>query len=207
MKDKKNPIKLIKPSKPSKPTTPTTPTTPTKLIQDIQSSSSLKFDKSGVMGFVQSLNPLQFVSENIAQLAHYKYQIKVLETQQLRINKEAEIRYHQIDAALKAGLTILEERRYALQKSIEVVAKDLENTHIERKRVLDCMDNLINNISDPNLSSEEKQLSHSTMSILSESLKTMGEQSTVKLDLIAKNTQKALEALPRSEMILTFSEA
>lgn len=89
--------------------------------------------------------------------------------------------------------------------ALEVVSRDLEHTHIEKKRILDCMDNLVGNISNPELSSEEKQLSHATMSILSDSLKYMGEQSTVKLDLIAKNTQKALEAMPRSDLLLSFS--
>jgi hypothetical protein len=42
--------------------------------------------------------------------------------------------------------------------------------------------------------------------MFTESLKGIGEQSIVKLDLIAKNTQKALEAMPRSELILTFSD-
>jgi hypothetical protein len=176
-----------------------------KLIQDIKSGSELDLKKSGVMGFLSSLNPLQFASETIAQLAHYKHQVKVLETEQKRIEAEANIRHHQIDAALKAGLQLLEERRIALQMALEVVSKDLEHTHIEKKRILDCMDNLVANISNPELSSEEKQLSHATISIFSDSLKSMGEQSTVKLDLIAKNTQKALEAMPRSDLLLSFS--
>lgn len=188
------------------PPKPSTPKGKGKLIQDVNTGKQLEFDKSGVMGFLKSLNPLQFASETIAQLAHYKHQVKILETEQKRIDAEANIRHKQIDAALKAGLQLLDERRNALQMALEVVTKDLEHTHLEKKRVLDCIDNLVANISDPNLSSEEKQLSHATMSILSESLKTMGEQSTVKLDLIAKNTQKALEAMPRSDLILTFSE-
>lgn len=177
-----------------------------KLIQDVNTGKQLEFDKSGMLNFLKSLTPLQNVSEAIAQLAHYKHQVKILEREQTRIDAEAKIRHHQIDAALKAGLQLLEERRSALQMALEVVTKDLEHTHLEKKRVLDCIDNLVGNISDPKLSSEEKQLSHATMSILSESLKTMGEQSTVKLDLIAKNTQKALEAMPNSDRILTFSE-
>ncbi|MAY13738.1 MAG: hypothetical protein CMI06_00200 [Oceanospirillaceae bacterium] len=184
----------------------TTPKGKGKLISDVNTGKQLEFDKSGVMGFLKSLNPLQFASEAIAQLAHYKHQVKILETEQKRIDAEANIRHHQIDSALKAGLQLLDERRNALQMALEVVTKDLEHTHLEKKRVLDCIDNLVANISDPELSSEEKQLSHATMSILSDSLKIMGEQSTVKLDLIAKNTQKALEAMPRSDLILTFSE-
>lgn len=177
-----------------------------KLIQDVKESRSLEFDKSGVMGFLQSLNPLQFASEAIAQIVHYRHQIKVLETEQKRIEAEAGIRHHQINAALKAGLQLLEERRVALQMALQVVSKDLENSHLEKKRILDCIDNLVKNISDQNLSIEEKQLSHTAIAMFTESLKGIGEQSIVKLDLIAKNTQKALEAMPRSELILTFSD-
>lgn len=184
----------------------TTPKGKGKLIQDVNTGRQLKFDKSGVLGFFKSLNPLQFASETIAQLAHYKHQVKILETEQKRIDAEASIRHKQIDSALEAGLKLLDERRNALQMALEVVSKDLEHTHIEKQRILDCIDNLVANISNPELSSEEKQLSHATMSILTESLKTMGEQGIVKLDLIAKNTQKALEAMPRSDLLLTFTE-
>ena len=48
-----------------------------KLIQDVKESKPLEFDKSGFMGFIKSLNPLQFASETIAQLVHYKHQIKI----------------------------------------------------------------------------------------------------------------------------------
>jgi len=178
-----------------------------KLIQDVKSGKALEFDKSGMMGFLKSLNPLQFASETIAQVTHYKIQIKHLETEQLRICEEAKIRHNQIDSALKAGLQLLEERRKALEMSLEVVAKDLEHTHLEKKNILECISNLVKNISDPKLSIEEKQMSNTLMPELTGLLKTLGEQSTVKLDLIAKNTQKALEAMPNSDRILTLSEA
>lgn len=177
-----------------------------KLIQDIKSGKALDFDKSGAMGFLKSLNPLQFASETIAQITHYKIQIKNLETEQLRINAEASIRHKQIDSALKAGLQLLEERRKALEMALEVVTKDLENTHLEKKDILACISNLVKNISDPNLTSVEKQMSHALMPDLTNLLKCLGEQSTVKLELIAQNTQKALEAIPNSDKILTFSE-
>ncbi|WP_146749208.1 hypothetical protein [Paracidovorax anthurii] len=179
---------------------------PGKLIQEVKESKPLEFDRNGFMGFMKSLNPLQFASETIAQLVYYKHQVKILETEQERIEAEAGIRHHQIDAALRAGLQLLEERRVALHMALQVVSRDLENSHLEKKRILDCIDNLVKNISDPDLSLEEKQLSHTTIAMFTESLKNIGEQSIVKLDLIAKNTQKALEAMPRSELILTFSD-
>lgn len=177
-----------------------------KLIQDVKSGKALDFDKSGMIGFLKSINPLQFASETIAQITHYKIQIKNLETEQLRIREEAKIRHKQIDSALKAGLQLLEERRKALEMSLEIVSKDLENTHLEKKNILDCISNLVKNISDPKLSIAEKEMSNTLMPELTGLLKTLGEQSTVKLDLIAKNTQKALEAIPNSDRILTFSE-
>jgi len=177
-----------------------------KLIQGIETSKTLNFDKSGFIGLMQSLNPLQFASEAIAQIAYYKHQVKVLEIEQERINAEANIRHHQIDAALQAGLQLLEERRIALQTALEAVTKDLENTHIEKKQILDCVDNLVKSICNPELSSEDKKIAHSTIATLTDTLKIMGKESTIKLDLIAKNTQKSLEAVPRNDLILTFSE-
>jgi len=194
-------MKDIKP-----PPKPSTNTGKGKLIQDVKAGKSLDFDKAGMIGFLKSLNPLQFASEAIAQITHYKIQIKNLETEQVRIQEEAKIRHKQIDSALKAGLQLLEERRRALEMALEVVAKDLENTHLEKQNILECISNLVKNISDTNLSIEEKQMSNTLLPELTGLLKTLGEQSTVKLDLIAQNTQKALEAMPNSDRILTFSE-
>jgi len=178
-----------------------------KLIQNVKTSKSFSFEKkTGLMGLIQSLNPLQFAAESIAQIAYYRHQIKILETEQLRINAEANIRHHQIDAALNAELQLLDERRNALQIELELATKDLENTHIEKKRILDSIDNLIKNISNPELSSKDKKISHETISLLTSILKEMGKQSTKRFDLIAKNTQKSLEAIPRNDLILTFSE-
>lgn len=176
-----------------------------KLIQEIKDSKPLEFDRSGFAGFIRSLNPLQFASETIAQVVHYKHQIKILETEQKRIAAEAAIRHHQIGAALRAGLQLLEERRVALHMALEVVSRDLAHSHVEKQRLVQCIENLVSNISNPQLSLEEKQMSHTTIGMLTETLKSIGEQSIVKLDLIAKNTQKALEAIPRSESLLTFS--
>ncbi|WNJ95567.1 hypothetical protein RND59_00135 [Vibrio ruber] len=63
--------------------------------------------------------------------------------------------------------------------NIEVVAKDLENTHLEKQNILDCISNLVKNISDPSLSIEEKQMSNILMPELTGFLKTLGEQSGV----------------------------
>lgn len=177
-----------------------------KMIGDIQGLKTYNPDSSGWKGLVKSLHPLQHVSESIAQICHYRHQIKVLETEQIRIREEANIRHHQIDAALEAGLKTLEERRLALKSSLEVVSKELEHTHIERNKIVECITNLTVQMSDKEFSTEDRQVFHTSITTLSVTLKDMGAESTTKLSLIANNTQKALEALPQTRALLTFSD-
>lgn len=174
-----------------------------ELIQDITEKIPVEFKKTEFANFIKSLSPLQFASEKISEIIYYKHQIKILELEQNKIEAEAKIRHHQINAALHAGLKLLEERRVTLHMTLQVVCKDLEHSQIEKKELLDCIDNLVKNISNPSLSLDEKKISFAAISHFTELLKNIGEQNIIKLDLIAKNTQKALEAMPRSE--LTFS--
>jgi len=177
-----------------------------KLIQELKTIKAPDFDKNGFKGLIQNVNPLQIVSEMIIQISYYKHQVKALEIELERINAEANIRHHQIDAALNAGMQLLEERRIVLQSSLAIVTKDLDNTHIEKKQILDSIDMLVKNICTPTLSSQDKQINHSIIATLTNTLKDMGEQSTIKLDLIVKNTQKTLEATPKNDLLLIFSE-
>lgn len=175
-----------------------------KLIQDLQTGKSLHFDRAGIMGFLKSLNPLQFASETIAQITHYKIQIKNLEAEKFRIHEEAKIRHSQIDSTLALILKMLEDRRIEFEKGIATMAESLEKDHLEKQALLDSISNLTKNISDPSLSLEEKQMSITALPILTTSLAAIGEQSTIKLDSIVKNNQNALEVVPNSFRMLAF---
>lgn len=161
---------------------------------------------TGVLGLLESLNPLGFISETIGQICYYRHQVKLLDVEQLRIDKEAELRHKQIDAALEASLKILEERRAAIADTLRIVSKELEQAHIERSRVLQIIENLTEKMVDPASGLEERQLYHSTIGYFAEVLTQMGDQSTAKLTLIADNTRKALEAMPHTRSLLTFTE-
>jgi len=176
-----------------------------RLINEIKPTSAFECDTKGFIGLLKGLNPLQFVSESIAQICHYRHQIKILETEQLRIGKEADIRHNQIDSALKLGLKILEERRLAIEISIEVVSKELEQSHLERSKIVESISNLTDQMSDKDYSSEDRQLFYSTIGLLAETLKEMGNQGTAKLTLITNNTRKVLETVPETRALLTFS--
>jgi len=65
---------------------------------------------SGLLASLQALNPLQHIATSIAQICHYKQQVKALETEQLRIKQQAQVMHHQIDAQLEIRIKELDEQ-------------------------------------------------------------------------------------------------
>lgn len=180
---------------------------PVELIQKVDSPSHPSVGKDGGWkDLVKSLNPLGTAKEAFSEFLYYRHQIKVLAVEQKRIEKEAEIRHHQIDAALEIAVKILDDRRNAIEKSFSLVSQELNNQHIARAGIIEAVKNLTNDIMDGSKSVDERALSQTALSTMSEILKTMGEQSTANLTLIAQNTQKALEAIPQTKSLLTFSD-
>jgi hypothetical protein len=156
---------------------------------------------TGPVGLMNSLNPLQLIAGSITQIAHYKHQVRLVETEQKRITAEANLQHHQIDVALSLGLRALDYRRVSLQNALDAVSFELGAQHIERSAVLECINNLVENISKPELSVLDKQLSHETLSLLTTVLKAMGERSTGTLSQIINTTQKSLETLPCHDLL------
>lgn len=176
-----------------------------ELIGKIQSPSLPRPDGAGFLGLLKSLNPLGTAKELMADILFYRHQIKVLDVEQKRIAEEANIRHHQIDAALEIAVKVLDDRRNAIEKSFQLVAQELQNQQLAREGIIKSISNLTTDIMNSAKSIEERQLSQTALSTMSEILRTMGEQSTANLSLIAQNTQKALEAIPQTKSLLTFS--
>lgn len=180
---------------------------PIELIQKVDSKAHPSFGKdSGWKDLLKSLNPIGTAKDAFSEFLYYRHQIKVLGVEQKRIEKEAEIRHHQIDAALEIAVKILDDRRNAIEKSFSLVAQELNHQHIARAGIIEAIKNLTNDIMDSSKSVDERSLSQTALSTMSEILKTMGEQSTANLALIAQNTQKALEAIPQTKSLLTFTD-
>jgi chromosome segregation ATPase len=151
-----------------------------------------------------SLNPLTFISETITQITYYRQQIKMLETQQLQINRQAELCHHQIDAALTMKLQVLEVQRNALYAKLHIAADELQSVRLEKQHLHHCMGELTKSICNSQLSSEEKKISYSSLALLTDLLKATGSESIVKLDLLMKATQCTPEMLPSSHFNLPF---
>ncbi len=170
---------------------------PAGYVKNVFPTSSL----SGFSGLIKSLNPFESAAKTIAIVCHYRQQIKVLETEQLRIKKEAELEHKKIDATYQIGVKLLEERRQSISACLEAVTKDLDQIHLEKTAIIDSIHNLTRNLGNPDLSVEEKNYSHTIISVLTEALTEMGRQGHERLSLIAANTQKALEAVPEPLLI------
>lgn len=165
--------------------------------------TSLDFKDINVTGFLKSLNPLEMISETIAQIVYYKQQIKMLETEQIRIDAQAKLCHHKIDAALQVKLEWLATQQNALQIKLQIAASDLKNMHLEKKKLHKSLGKLIDNLSNPDLSTADKQLSHTAIPVLTELLKNIGAESLVKLDLLM-NTQTSLTTMPNDDFYLPF---
>ena len=180
---------------------------PVELIQKAHSPSHPSVTKeSQWIDLFKSLNPLGTAKEVMSEFLYYRHQIKVLNVEQKRIEEEAKIRHHQIDAALEIAVRILDDRKNAIEKSFSLVSQELSNQHIAKIGIIEAIKNLTNDIMDGSKSIEERSLSQTALSTMSEILRTMGEQSTANLSLIAQNTQKALDAMPQTRSLLTFSD-
>lgn len=178
-----------------------------ELIQKVNSPSHPNATKeSQWIDLLKSLNPLGTAKEVMSEFLYYRHQIKVLNVEQKRIEEEAKIRHHQIDAALEIAVRILDDRKNAIEKSFSLVSQELSNQHIAKIGIIEAIKNLTNDIMDSSKSIEERSLSQTALSTMSEILRTMGEQSTANLSLIAQNTQKALDAIPQTRSLLTFSD-
>jgi hypothetical protein len=168
-----------------------------------QMLAPLEFKDINATGFFKSLNPLEMISETIAQIVYYKQQIKMLETEQVRIDAQAKLCHHQIDARLQVRLEWLAMQQNALQVKLQIVAKDLKNVRLEKKKLHKSLAKLVDNLSNPNLSTADKQLSHTAIPLLTDLVKNIGAGGLVKLDLLI-NTHISLATMPNDNFHLPF---
>ena len=161
-------------------------------------------DIVSVMEMPSSLNPLTVISQTITQIAYCRQQIKMLETQQLHINRQADLCHHQIDAALTVKLQALEVQRNTLYEKLRIATEELNDVRLEKKDIRNNISELTKSICNPQMSNEDKKIVYSSLELLSNVLKTMGNDSVVKLDLLMNATQCTTEMLPSSQFNLPF---
>lgn len=150
---------------------------------------------------VTALNPLKFISENIAQIAHYTVEIKRINAEIHRVDAEKDIRLKQVKATKDVLIAAIIERHESLKAQLCVVETELKNQHLSKMQLIQCISNLTNLLGDNSISSEDKINVNEAIALLTTSLGELGRQSAENLQLITSTTMKSLEAIPEYKLL------
>ena len=123
-----------------------------------------------------------------------------------RIEEEAMLRHKQLDMAFEIEITKIEERRKVLQDGFALIAKMLDNIHLQKREITAVISDLSRSLSNMDLTIEEKQIIRETIGDLSKLSISIGQEGTASMNILAQNTQKALESLPSSRELLALGK-
>ena len=163
-----------------------------------------KGETRDIIGFLNALNPLGHISETISRILEYKLEAKRLEVEAKRIEEEANIRHHQIDAALEVAITRLNERREAIRGFLMIASQEIENCHIERMAIVRTIDNLNSLLIKDDISVDERKMAIESLPTLTRLLSEYGERGSMPFRQLVETTQKAIESVPSARQLLTF---
>lgn len=157
--------------------------------------------------FLQNLsaliNPIGTIAGAISQILHYRYQIRMLEVEAQRIEREAKVKHHQIERAYEVAIRALEERRKTLEASFQVAADNIRNINAQRTDLTKQIVELSKALVSPQLSIHEKEVISTTIKEISTLCVNLGQEGCASLQLIVENTKKSFEGLPRPTQLPT----
>jgi len=159
---------------------------------------------NGFLELLGRLNPFGAIGSVLSQVLDYKREIKYFELDILRIEEEAKLRNKQLDMAFQIEITKIEERRKVLQDGFAVIAKMLDNIHMQKLEITSVISDLSESLSSTDLALEEKRIIRETIGDLSKLSISVGQEGTACMNILAQNTQKALESLPSSRELLAL---
>ena len=100
-------------------------------IERVEQSKSFEIDTNNKwLPIIKNLNPVNAISEAYAKTLAYRIEVKRLDTEMNRINKQAEVILETIDKSYKIKMEELSHRRIYLEKFFETVQSELTNKHI-----------------------------------------------------------------------------
>jgi hypothetical protein len=152
---------------------------------------------------LSAINPIAAVSGLIGDIAFHKQQIKQLEVAQRRIEEEAGIRHHQIEAELQKALQELAGREATLNRTYKLAKQELKSQRKSRETVDSDISKLIAAITDGTRSVEDRQLLQAVLVLMMNRQSEIGEQSANTLSQMTRETHKALETQSHAQWLLT----
>ncbi|RME57437.1 hypothetical protein D6779_08665 [Candidatus Parcubacteria bacterium] len=179
---------------------------PVELIGKVEHNYRFEKVSQDFFDFLGALNPLGHISDTIARILEYKVEIKRLEVEGKRIEREAKIRHHQIDAALKVAISMLNERREAIRGFLSIASKEIDNCHVERMAIVRTIDNLNDLIKDKKVSLETRKMAIESLPIMTKLLSDYGDKGSAAFKQLVDTTQKAIDHInaPSARHLLSF---
>ena len=168
-----------------------------KRIDKIEQSNILNSDvNSKCLPIIKNLNPINAISEAYAKTLAYRIEIKRLDAEIVRVNKQAEIALTTIDKIAQIQMEQLIHRRVAIEGFFKTVQDELHNKHLERLEIVKMAQNAQNAAFDLQYTSEERKMYSEMLVKLIEQISLLGQNASVELENLIK-TLTPVEISPK----------
>ena len=168
-----------------------------KRIDKIEQSNILNSDvNSKWLPIIKNLNPINAISEAYAKTLAYRIEIKRLDAEIVRVNKQAEIALTTIDKIAQIQMEQLIHRRVAIEGFFKTVQDELHNKHLERLEIVKMAQNAQNAAFDLQYTSEERKMYSEMLVKLIEQISLLGQNASVELENLSK-TLPPVEISPK----------
>lgn len=163
-------------------------------IERVEQSIILNNDaNSKWLPIIKNLNPMSAISEAYAKTLAYRIEVKRLDAEITRINKQAEIALTAIDKTYQIKMEELSHRRIAIEGFFKTVQNELHNKHLERVEILKMAQNAQSAAFDPQYTLEEKKMYSEMLMQLTAQIPLLGQNASVEL-------ANLVQALPKVEI-------
>lgn len=163
-------------------------------IERVESSKSLDNDSNSKwLPIIKNLNPMNAIAESYAKTLAYRIEVKRLDAEIHRVNKQAEIALTTIDKTYQIEMEKLSHRRIAIEEFFKTVQNELHNKHLERAAVLQLAQNAQKAAFDSKHSLEEKKMYSEMLMALTAQIPLLGQNASVEL-------ANLVQALPKVEI-------
>lgn len=163
-------------------------------IERVEQSKALENDTNGKwLPIIKNLNPMNAIAEAYAKTLAYRIEVKRLDAEITRVNRQAEIALTAIDKTYQIKMEELSHRRIAIEGFFKTVQDELHNKHLERLAILQMAQDAQKAAFDPKYSLEEKKMYSDMLMALTAQIPLLGQNASVEL-------ANLVQALPKVEI-------
>ena len=132
--------------------------------------------------------------DSLSKILEYNLRIKEVQLKKEEIKRKFKSMDKAIQSIKEIEIKELEEQSNRLKEVLKVTSKNLKSNHIEKKEIINSINNLTKGAMDSKKSIEDKKILLELVKIQSNYLQVLGEQGIATLKQLADTTQKAIIA-------------